>query len=93
MIEIEHAMDIYQDIKESNKRHSLLEGYRNYVLVNNIIEYLEKRIKDVSLILANNEDHLEISTDTEKIGLKIVIEHGRAKIDELIRLKKEFKIN
>ena len=41
---IQTAMDIHRDIEDANKRHSVIEGYREYVLVNDLQEVLNKII-------------------------------------------------
>jgi hypothetical protein len=64
--------------------------------IDNRQDYVSRRLRELSLILANYEDDLDNYPSDEceerKETLKLAVEIGRAKIDELKKLEKELSI-
>ncbi len=48
-IKIQHAYEIFQEIEDANKRHSVIEGYRKYILVDNLIKCIDDTYKKLDM--------------------------------------------
>ena len=83
--------DMYNNLPSDNSE--LIKTAKGMVKeIDDRQDYVSRRLRELSVMLANYEDSLEITEEgIDKNKVLLAVEIGRAKIDELNRLKKELK--
>ena len=85
---LECLLDYYLELSKSSTKNTI----SNYVKKSSLKDYVKERLKELSIMLANYENHrdaMQKDEDTSYYDKLVLV--GRARIEELIRFKNKIK--